>query len=47
MSNRFEQMDYPAENAPSVDDFKDFMLVLRRALKMIVAYIERRYKLTD
>jgi hypothetical protein len=29
------------------DELKDFMLVLRRALKMIVAYIERRYGLID
>jgi hypothetical protein len=29
------------------DELREFMLVLRRALKMIVAYIERRYNLAD
>lgn len=29
----------------SQDELKDFFLVVYRALKMIIAYIERRYKL--
>lgn len=29
------------------DDLREFMVVLRRALLMIVRWIERKYKLSD
>lgn len=34
-----------APSTPQPDELRDFMLVLRQALLMIVAWIERRYRL--
>jgi hypothetical protein len=34
-----------APTQPQSDEMRDFMMVLRQALLMIVAWIERRYRL--
>ena len=36
-----------ARKPASMDDQREFMIVLRRALLMIVRWIERHYELTD
>lgn len=36
----------PVEPATPPDELREFMLVLRQALLMIVAWIERRYHLS-
>ncbi len=36
-------MDTQQKNKPQDDELRDFMIVVRQALLMLVAYIEKRY----
>jgi len=44
---RLENLCYNGCKMAEHDDLREFMKVLRRALVMIVRYIERRYSLSD